>query len=140
MKNQDKKRNVADLTGRYITIVMVALFIAGACMEYSKNSDKYVITDKANSKVTYRPLDGGMARDMYFEEKHAGMEMYDHISVGDTITGYQLSNASFRRAYYTKNNGLFTDTEQPRITTINGQNAAALVRQQQINERRHREK
>ena len=69
----------AGTIGAFATVMAMSILLDGR---------QYVVTDKSANTIKYRALSGKTVRTMNFDSlTEPGASYYDHINVGDTLTG-----------------------------------------------------
>lgn len=106
-------------------IALVVGIVAGTALLNSKDSKKYVVTDKNDKKIFFEDIDDVRTnRIMDFNLDSRYGEYYEYVNVGDTLQGKYLGrdlcmspcNVKVRPLSYT-----------PKIWKINGRNAHDVI-------------
>lgn len=80
---------LTDLQIGFMCTTMFAAIIFGGISIVEGPEGQYVITEKKDSKISYRDVNGRDTHVMSFDADTAGIgfDVYSHVNVGDTIAG-----------------------------------------------------
>ena len=71
-----------------LTAGTIGVFATVMAMSILLDGRQYIVTDKSANTIKYRALSGKTVRTMNFDSlTEPGASYYDHINVGDTLTG-----------------------------------------------------